>query len=1223
MAKETVRKKNKKRPIAKKHVFLNGEFNLPELEEEVLKFWDERNIFEKSVAKNKAKTTTAKQKNFVFYEGPPTANGRPGVHHILSRSFKDIIPRFKTMQGFYVPRKAGWDTHGLPVELQVEKQLGIKSKKEIDSYGIAAFNAKCRESVWEFKDEWERLTKRMGYWIDLKNPYITYETDYMETLWWIIAQLSKKKILYKGHRVVPWCTRCGTSLSSHELAQGYKEVTDKSVFVKFKLKAGQKIGNFTVDNNTYILSWTTTPWTLPGNVALAVGKEIDYQLSQVSMEEADPQGRVNNGDILIMAVGTEVGVLENAGFAQGGITIKNRATVKGNDLLGLEYEPLFDISPLKSDLSYKIYPADFVTTTDGTGVVHTAVMYGEDDYELGKKIGLPQHHTVNSEGKFTKDVVGFEGKYVKAKDTEQQIFDYLKEQGTLFRVQEYKHEYPFCWRCGTAILYYARTSWFVAMSKLRKELLARNETVHWAPEHIKEGRFGEWLREVKDWNFSRERYWGTPLPIWECRSCHHTEVIASVDDLSKHATPSSNHYWAMRHGQSKSNVGKLIDSLGEAQLTPTGRKQVEKSARSLLPKKIDLIFASDFVRTKESAEIAAKILGIKNIVFDKRLHEIYLASLSGKPVQGYWDLMGEQKDQFGARVVPHAESWTDVRARAWSFVKELEETYSGKNILIVSHEDTIWMIAQAALGWSDRKAEELKLGNKNHLFLDNAGILPFNVKSVSRDETGKVDLHRPFIDSVILPCPSCKAEMKRVPEIADVWFDSGSMPYAQMHFPFAQVERESGAIKDINSINEAAALKQIPFPADYIAEGVDQTRGWFYTLLAVATALGYEAPYKNVICLGHINDKYGQKMSKSKGNVVDPWVVMSTYGVDAVRWYFYTATPPSETKNFDEQEIAKVFRKTHLIVYNSLIFWKTYAKQNAKMMNQTAASNILDRWIVAQLNELIEVVTKRLEAYQVREAGLAIESFVDDLSRWYIRRSRKRLQRPESPEDYAAASATLGFVLLQLVKLMAPFTPFFAEILYSSLNGTQESVHLDEWPAGNNRVTPKDKALPAQMKLVRELGALGLAKRAEVGIKVRQPLAELRIASRELAKEKELLQILADEVNVKKVSLDATLKEGVALDTVISGELREEGLLRDVLRMGQELRQKAGLSPKDKIALMLQLPNEIQDAVMKNEKILKSDVGAKTIEYKKSEKFTAEEITKLEGREIWIGLRKI
>ncbi len=1223
---KSVKKAKKAKRVAKvqlseKPNFLEGEFSLPKAEEEVLKFWDERKIFQKSVEINKReKRGAGKGKSFVFYEGPPTANGRPGVHHILSRAFKDAIPRYKTMQGFYTPRKGGWDTHGLPVEIQVEKQLGIKSKKEIEQYGVAAFNQKCRESVWEFKDEWERMTKRMGYWLDLDDPYITYQPEYMETLWWVIAQFSKKKMLYKGHRVVPWCTRCGTALSSHELAQGYKEVTDNSVYVKFKLKAGQKIGNFTTDEKTYILSWTTTPWTLPGNVALAVGEKIEYEIAKASTNTSSEEIFIFAKDLFEKI--RDQYQLSKPGEGLGGSTnaivhFANKLVVEGKDLVGLEYKPLFDVKPLKSEKSYKVYPADFVTTTDGTGVVHTAVMYGEDDYQLGKKIGLPQKHTVTEEGKFTADVAVLEGMYAKSNGTEEKIFEHLKANGNLLRTEAYKHEYPHCWRCNTAILYYARTSWFVGMASLRKELLAANNTVNWMPEHIREGRFGEWLKEAKDWNFSRERYWGTPLPIWECAKCEHAEVVGSLDELDALSVGGEkNHYIAMRHGDAFGNEFGIIDSGNQKfHLTAKGKREVEATVKKLKKQKFDAIFASDFPRTKESAEIVAKALGVSTIHYDKRLHEIFLASLSGTRLEEYRKTFRgavTPENRLGDHAVPGAESLKDVRARAWNFLADVEKKYQGKKILIVSHEDTIWMLSQAALGWSDKKAVAMKDG-VGGVFMKPASTVEFEVKRISRDATGEADMHKPFVDDVVLACPKCTSHMRRVPEVADVWYDSGSMPYAQGHWPFSHGVVASGT------------KPPVLFPADYIAEGVDQTRGWFYTLLAVSTVLGFDAPYKNVVVLGHINDKNGQKMSKSKGNIVDPWAMMATYGVDAVRWYFYTATPAGEPKNFDEQEILKTSRKVHLIIYNSFVFWRTYAKKGIQLkaeISQIKTANVLDQWILARLAETVAAVTKSMDAFDIREAGVVMESFVDDLSRWYIRRSRRRLQRPLNAKDYASASETLGFALLTLAKLMAPLTPFFAEMLYSGMAGQKsmkESVHLEAWPKTMS-LKPKDSKLIQEMKLVRDFATMGLAKRAELKLKVRQPLASMTVGAK---LSKELAGILADEVNVKKILVSPKLKDSALLDTVITAELREEGIAREIARSIQELRQTANLEPKDSIAVSLELPDSLRGTIQKRESFLKSDVGAKSVEYRKSAKFTAEQAAKIEGQDIWIGIRKV
>jgi isoleucyl-tRNA synthetase len=1190
MARTTPSKKTTSPKKKAKHTpnFLEGEFSLPKLEEKVLAFWESDDVFQKSLVNNKAK-------QFVFYEGPPYANGKPAIHHVLARVVKDVILRYKTMQGYYVPRRAGWDTHGLPVEMAAEKELGFRSKKDIEAYGVKKFNEKAKEQVWLHKDEWERMTRRIGYWLDLKNAYVTYSPEYIETIWWTMARIAQRDLLYKGHKVVPWCTRCGTALSSHELAQGYKDTTDNSVYVKFKLKPDQKIGGFTSDDKTFILSWTTTPWTLPGNVALAVGEKISYAALRVKGEK----------EIYILA-----SALIETVFPDHQTDVV-RADIKGKDLIGVGYEPLFDVKPLVSPLSYKIYPADFVTTTDGTGVVHTAVMYGEDDYALGKKIGLPEHHTVDEEGKFKKDVPELVGRYAKSKETEEKIFEYLRKNGNLLRTQTYVHEYPYCWRCGTAILYYARTSWFIAMSKLRSELLKNNATVNWMPEHVKTGRFGEWLREVKDWNLSRERYWGAPLPIWECKKCVHTEVVESLDAFNALATPAKNHYWAMRHGEAENNVLHVIDSGAmNLHLTAKGKKQAAASVKKLKTafvknhKKIDLIFSSDLLRTKETSAIAAEAFGAK-VIFDARLREVQFGSrYDGQPSAKYLETLPTYEDRF-EKHSEKTESFREVRTRVWNFIKECEEKYSGKNILIISHGEPIWMLLQAANGVSEKKTIEQKRGEET-IYPETGEIKEVSIRTVPRNDTGEVDLHRPFVDEVVLECPKCKKEMKRVREVADVWYDSGAMPFAQAHYPFDEAKT------NVNTLSGLA------FPADYIAEGMDQTRGWFYTLMAISTALGYEAPYKNVVALGLINDKFGQKMSKSKGNVVEPFAVIDQYGVDALRWYFYTGSPLGEPKNFDEAEVAKAFRRTHLIVYNSFIFWKTYADQKAIFKNDT--KNILDAWILARLNEVIDSVSKKLDAYEIREAAIEIEAFVDDLSRWYIRRSRRRLQRPESAADYAVASATLGYALRSLVTMMAPFTPFFSEGLYSALHGVKESVHLDAWPKVNKKAV--DKKIVVSMKLAREFAAAGLAERAKAGIKVRQPLASMKIGA---AVGKEFEKIVADEVNVKKIIVDVALKSvpgGIVLDTVISAELRDEGSLRDIIRMFQELRQKAELSPKDKIIAMLVLPAGVKNVIANNEVLFKSEIGAKLIEYGEPKKFIAEQSAKIEGQEVRVAIRK-
>lgn len=880
--------------------------SFPKLEEEVLSFWDEKEIFKKSVEKNKSGDS------FVFFEGPPTANGRPGIHHVLARAFKDVIPRYKSMQGYYVPRKAGWDTHGLPVELQVEKKLDISGKPEIEEYGIQEFNQQCKESVWEFKDEWEKLTKRIAFWLDLENPYATYDNSYIESVWWIIKQVHEKELLYEGHKVVPHCPRCGTALSSHEVAQGYKDVTEPAVFVKFSVKN---------QDNTYILSWTTTPWTLPGNVGLAVGEEISYVKIQQENEYyilAKERLEVIDGEYQIVQ------------------------EMKGSDLVNIEYEPLFDALQDVEEKGWYVLAADFVTTDSGTGVVHTAVMYGEDDYNLGIKNGLPHTHTVDEEGNFLPRVKEFAGMFVK--DADKPVADLLKERGLLYKKENYTHSYPHCWRCDTPLLYYAKSSWFIKMSELREELLKNNEQINWTPEHIKQGRFGNWLENVKDWAISRERYWGTPLPVWKSEGGE-VAVIGSIEELRDRA------------------IGDIPEDL---------------------------------------------------------------------------------------------------------------------------------------------------------------------------------DLHRPFIDDIKLKA-SDGSEMVRETSVLDCWLDSGSMPYAQHHYPFENTELiDSG--------------KQ--FPGDFIAEAIDQTRGWFYTLLAISTVLGKGPAYKNVICTGHINDKHGKKMSKSKGNVVNPWEIIDQYGVDALRWYLYTMNAPGDPKRFDPKGVEEVVKGVVLKLWNVYSFFVTYANIDSFEPKERfeQKSHVLDVWVVSRMEELKETVSSSLEKYDITTACQSIEQFIDELSNWYVRRSRRRFWKSENDTDKFEAYETLHYILLETSKLLAPFMPFLADKLYRGLNGSEESVHLADFPAKNESFV--DRKLNEQMEVAQTIVTLGHAARDQKQVKVRQPLSEVLIANTEMP-EGEIAEIVMDELNIKSLKpiedISKIAQESIKLNFPILGKRlgKDMKALHALVRQGE------------------------------------------------------------------------
>ncbi len=1172
------------------------EFKLPELEERVLKFWKENQIFEKSLTLRQAQGG----KQYNFFEGPPTANGKPGIHHLEGRAFKDVMPRYKTMRGFYVPRKAGWDTHGLPVEIEVEKELGFKGKQDIEKFGIAEFNEKAKASVWKYKDEWERLTDRVAFWLDMKDPYVTYSNPYIESLWWVLKQISNKKLLVRSFKIVPWCPRCQTPLSSHELAQpgAYKKVSDPSIYIKFKLK-GKK--------NESLLVWTTTPWTLPANVAVAVNPQLTYTKYRVGKEfvwSYNPPPE---------KAGVEVEVIEK---------------ISGQRLVGLKYEPLYNVATAKKEKSfYSVKSADFISTEDGTGMVHIAPAFGEDDFNLIKKevkdLALKAPITIDERGIMAKGFPGA-GKFVKQADKDV-VLD-ITERDILYTLGTVEHEYPHCWRCSNPLLYFAKFSWFIEMSKLRDKLLENNEKINWVPDHIKEGRFGEWLREIKDWAISRDRYWGTPLPIWKCEKCEHVEVVGGLEDFNKMRF-SENNFWILRHGEANHiETGTIASGIegknNTSHLTKKGKEQVEESAKKLVKQlgksfdkaqgkqKLDLIISSPYARAKETAKIVAKMTGAK-IITDKRLSELNVGAFNGRLVSDYHAAFTPfVLDRFTQAPVG-GETLTDVKKRVMEFMIDINSKYSNKNILITGHGDPLWILETATENLSNEdalKAPYIQIGELRKIKFNN---YPYNTI------TCELDLHKPYVDSVYLKCKKCKSKMSRVKEVADVWFDSGCMPYAQYHYPF------NVNVKKSEELDLATIEKSIQFPADYISEAMDQTRGWFYTLLAISTALDIGAPFKNVIVQGLVLDKKGVKMSKSKGNVVDPWEMINKYGSDIVRWYFYTINSPGDYKKFDELDLGKAYRRFIAIIFNSFVFLETYGVMGRKITGNLADYNLIDRWILARLNKMTTEVTVGLEKYDVTSACKSIESFVDDLSRWFIRRSRRRFQKPESQEDLEMASAILSTCLLELSKLIAPFAPFFADALYLSLIGNHESsVHLCDWPVVNEEFTNNE--IIEKMEEVRRIASLGLALRAEKKLKVRQPLAKLEINSKKLTiKDREFMDLIKEEVNVKEVSINLQLKGEIELDTVITKELREEGLMRDLARMVQDLRQSGGCVPKDKVFLMIETDKNLESVIDTNRETLKKDVGAGEIDLKKSDKFDAEIVSEMDGRKIWIGIRKI
>lgn len=848
------------------------DLNFVEREKEVLKYWKENKIFEKSLKFREGCP------HFTFYDGPPTANGKPHIGHILTRVIKDIVPRYKSMKGFNVLRKAGWDTHGLPVELEVEKLLGIDGKPEIEKYGVEPFIQKCKESVWKYKREWEDMSDRVGFWADMENPYVTYHNNYIESEWWALKQIWDKGLLYKGHKIVPYCSRCGTSLSSHEVAQGYKDVKDPSIFVKFAVKGEQDV---------FLMAWTTTPWTLPSNVALTVNPVETYIRAKCGNE------------VYIIAEALAAYVLKDE------YTVLQR--MQGKDLFGMEYEPLFDFAQTDRK-AYYVVCDNFVTLTDGTGIVHTAPAFGEDDAKVGKANDLPFVQLVNEQGEFIECVTPWKGMFVKEADP--LIIKDLQARGLVYKIMEYEHSYPFCWRCDTPLLYYARDTWFVKMTELKDKLLKNNNNINWLPDNIREGRMGNFLENVVDWGLSRSRYWGTPLPIWECE-CGHRHLVGSIAEL----------------------------------------------------------------------------------------------------------------------------------------------------------------------------------------------------KEMGNDVPDDIELHKPFIDNVYLNCTKCGSnKMKRVSEVIDCWFDSGAMPFAQWHYPFENKE-----------------IFEAHYPADFISEAIDQTRGWFYTLLAISTLLFEQPSFKNCIVLGHVNDKDGQKMSKHKGNVVDPWTILDKQGADAVRWYFYIGSAPWLPSRFYEDAVSESQRKFMGTLWNTYAFYVLYANIDkfnpADYKLEYDKLAIMDKWIISRLNSLIAAVDRNLDNYRITESARVIQEFVEDLSNWYVRRSRERFWQKDMNQDKINAYMTLYTVLVELIKTAAPFVPFISEEIYGNLvrnidKNAPESVHLCDFPEANRNYL--DEALEKNMDRVLKLVVLGRACRNTANIKNRQPIGRMYI--KDDAELPDMYRgIIAEELNVKEI----------------------------------------------------------------------------------------------------------
>jgi isoleucyl-tRNA synthetase len=960
---------------------VDPKLTLAQEEEKILEYWAKNDTFKKTLEKDSPKG------DFVFYEGPPTANGKPGLHHVLARAFKDLFVRYKTMQGYHVTRKAGWDTHGLPVELQVERELGISGKQQIenivkgDKYAsIEKFNKLCKESVWEYKSEWEKMTERMAYWVDMKDPYVTYDPKYIESVWWIIGQINDKGLLYKSYKVVPFCPRCGTALSSHEVALGYQEVSEETVYVVFKS---------TKEKDINFLVWTTTPWTLAGNSALAFGPKMNYVLAE------------KGGFKFVLGENRVEAVLGENHLVLERFTGEELVERFGTE--SLDYEPLYGDAlefAEAGDKAYELILADYVTDDDGTGIVHIAPAFGEEDYIFGyEKNGIKILKTVSEQGI---ELAGAgKGKFVKEADKD--VLEDLARRELLFKTEKYAHDYPFCWRCESPLLYLARNSWYIATTKVKDELLANNEKINWNPKHTGSGRFGNWIENNIDWALSRDRYWGTPLPVWECEDCKKYKVVTSLSEV------------------------------------------------------------------------------------------------------------------------------------------------------------------------------------------DN------------------VEPHRPYIDKIEFDC-ECGGKMKRTPEVIDVWFDSGSMPYAQYHYPFENKE-----------------LQQNQYPADYICEAVDQTRGWFYTLHAISTLVSNSPAYKNVISTGHVLDEKGQKMSKSKGNIIAPDDAFQRYGADVVRYFFFSVNKPEEPKLFIEKEVLAVSRNLFLTLWNVYSFFVMYAEiDKFKPTGKLKPENVLDRWVISKFNELVKEVTKSMDKYDPYRPSMALIDFVNELSTWYVRRSRRRFWKSENDNDKGQAYETLYHVLKGLAALLAPFTPMYAEVLYQGLRQKDdpESVHLLDYPAAGE----VDKGLLEAMKDTRTLVSFGLESRARTGIKVRQPLKTLKAIVKHQISD-EMKELIKEEVNVKEVEIEVKREvphPEAHLDTEITKELAQEGLARESVRTIQEMRKKAGFEVADRIEVFFETKEERLLEVFTGDwrEYIRKETLAVNITPEKVEELDYNEDAVLEKQQIWVGLKR-